>query len=329
MDEKVRKYYKHYEGQFADIIGLPRLLDIAKSKKMGWLETAIDKFAYPYGSIWRYENLANMKYLVPLRKTDYMCTIFKISRLWKKTQTITTYAVMYSHLEGKRIVHDYVAISPTYKSADGEYRHRFIPVSQLMTHRADNSEMYDDVEQMAAKQAKKGAVTFQTYSFLPDESRRKDLEESINSNRFILTFYAAEWFLEYSRLFRNRSENHITPGYHESMFGEDDIKVWNKYKDFLLDVIKSGRFSQELLKIIPKKGQKVITTELGQKLIPLTIRDVELNDDLRRAPWREMYITSHVGDLVVNGICPSMPLMNDWFFIRGMSKEMFDNTVSM
>jgi hypothetical protein len=328
MDEKVKRYYKHYESQFADIIGLESLESKAKDKKLDWLVDACKRFGYPYSSIWRYENLANMKYLVPLRKTDYICTVFKISRTWAKTQSITTYAIMYSHIDGKQVNHDYVAISPTYKSADGEYRHRFIPVQQLLNHRKQHAEMYDDVEQMIAKQAKKGNISLQTYSFLSDESKRTSLEDSINNNRFILTFYTAEWFLEYSRAYRNRSENHIAPGYHESMFGEDDIKVWNKYKDFLLDVPKSGKFSHDIIKIITKPGQTINTTELGQKLIPLTIRDVELSDDLRRAPWREMYITSHIGDLVINGICPGVPLMNDWFFIRGMSKEMFDNAVS-
>lgn len=328
MDDKIKRYYKHYESQFADIIGLPGLESKAKQKNLDWLVDSCKRFGYPYSSIWRYENLANMKYLVPLRKTDYICTVFKISRKWAKKQTITTYAIMYSHIDGKKINHDYVTISPTYKSADGEYRHRFIQVQQLINHRKQHAEMYDDVEQMIAKQAKKGNVSFQTYSFLPDDSKRTSLEDSINNNRFILTFYAAEWFLEYSRAYRNRSENHITPGYQESMFGEDDIKVWNKHKDFLLDISKSGIFSQGLYRLITKPGQNVLTTELGQKLIPLTVRDVELSDDLRRAPWREMYITSRAGDLVINGICPGAPLMNDWFFIRGMSKEMFDNAVS-
>jgi hypothetical protein len=328
MDDKIKRYYKYYENQFANIIGLPRLETIAKNKNLEWLEKAVQNFGYPWSSIWRYENLANMKYLVPLRKTDYICTVFKISRKWVKKQTITTYAVMYSHVDGRKIIHDYVAISPTYRSADGEYRHRFVPVQQLVDHRNKNVDIYDDVETMIAKQATKGEISFQTYSFLEDESKRQSLEDSINNNRFILSFYAAEWFLEYTRIYLNRSENHIAAGYHESMFGESDIKVWNKHENFLLNAEESGEFLHGLFKLVTKPGQSVNTTELGQKIIPLTVRDVELSDDLRLAPWREMYITSRAGDLVINGICPGIPLMNDWFFIRGMSKELFDNAVS-
>lgn len=77
MDEKVKRYYKHYESQFADIIGLESLESKAKDKKLDWLVDACKRFGYPYSSIWRYENLANMKYLVPLRKTDYICTVLK------------------------------------------------------------------------------------------------------------------------------------------------------------------------------------------------------------------------------------------------------------
>ena len=328
MDEKVKQYHKYYENQFSEIIGLPKLRKIAIEKKQSWLSDAVDRFDFRYSSIWRYENLATMKYLMPVRKTDFICTVFKISRLLKKIQTITSYAVMYSHVDENKIIHDYVAISPTYKSADGEYRHRFLPVSQVLKHRQDNSDIYSDVETMITEQAVKQEVSFQTYSFLPDQTNRSALDDSINNNRLILIFYAAEWFMEYTRLARGRSENHITAGYHASMFGESDVKVWDKYEDLLSDPTKSGIFFRKLVKIVPNMNQKLLISEMGQKIIPLTVRDVELSDDIRLAPWREMYITSRASDLVINGICAGVPLMNDWFFIRGMSKEMYDNAVS-
>ena len=327
MTDKLEKYYNHIEQEYSEIVGLPTLKSKSKDK---WLLEAIDKFAYTYSSVWRHENLANMRYLVAVRKTDYICTIFKISRSQKLQQVTTTYAIMYSHIDpNSKIVHDYVALSPTYRSSDGEYRHRFVPVHQIQQHRKENIDMYDDVEDLVAKQAKKGQITLQTYTYFPEnDNLEKKFDADLDLNRLVLIFYAAEWFLEYSRMISNRSENHIVYGYHQAMFGQLDQKIWDKYKEFLEDTSKAGNFYHKLIKIIPNLTQNTLTTELGQKLIPLTVRDIELSGDLRLAPWRETFITSRVGDLVINGITPGIPLMDDWYLLKAMHKETFDNKVS-
>lgn len=331
--EVLEKYYKHYEEEYAKIIGLPQLKELAKSNKNNWLLEACDNFNFPNSSIWRHENMANVKYMLTPRKSSQITTVFKIIRSDGDRSVI--YAIMYSHINDnakikQKFIHDFVALSPTYKSADGEYRHRFVPIQQIINHRKKYSDLYDSIEKFIAKQVKNNLATFQTYVYgTTIKDRKKEFNQEINLTRFVLTFYIAEWCIEFNRYIRNRSENHIVDGYHAAMFGDKDIEIWNKHKDFLEDEEKSHNFYTQLYKLEPTPGQPNLTTEAGQKLIPLTVRDVELSDDLRLDPWREMYITSHVGDLVINGRVSGLPILGDWFFISENDKMMYDNKISL
>lgn len=342
MSEKTEKtklasYYAHYEKEYGSVIGLPELSKLLQSNGFTWLRAAADKFSFAKSSIWRHENMANLKYLIVPTKIDQICTAFKITR----TST-TTYALLYSHIEEhsksskspksskssksskKRVVHDYVALSPTYKSADGEYRHRFVPVQQIVNHKKTYSELYDAVEKHLSDQVSDGSVVLE-FTVIASDNVRKVLQKDIDKSGFALTFYASEWFVEYSRARRGRSENHIVSGYHEAMFDSEDSALWAEHKDFLER--DYGKFYSKMTAISPNPNQVMLTTECGQKLVPLTVRDVEAADDIRLAPWREMYIVGRVGDLVINGITHGIPLLGDWFFVN-LSGAMFDNEIS-
>jgi hypothetical protein len=326
MEEKLAAYYRYYESEYAKIIGLADLELLAKEKNLQWLVEASKKFSYPFSSVWRHETVANIKYIMSPRKTDQICTVFKISRLRDKKQFTTTYAIMYSHL-ASNITHDYVALSPTYRSADGEYRHRFVPVRQIIQHRIDYSEHYEPVEQHLAQQAQDGLITLQTITEGLDAKQMSKFQRDIDKKRFVLMFYSAVWFPEFDRKMKNKSENHIVEGYHEAMFGPGDVQIWTNDKEFLQDPLQHAKFYNRSMNILPTPKQHIVITEAGQKIVPLTTMDVESADDIRLAPWREMYITSLVGDLIVNGICPGVPILGDWFFIKN-AVELFDNAVS-
>ena len=58
-----------------------------------------------------------------------------------------------------------------------------------------------------------------------------------------------------------------------------------------------------------------MTTLLGIKEDP---------DNIKYPPWREVYASALVGDLVINGICPGFPIYVDWFYIPTNSPEIWD-----
>src|SRR5208282_371577 len=157
MDDKLKKYYKWYETTYGEVVGLTELEKKADKEQLGWLKKAAPAFSYKYSSIWRHEVLDTLKYYAIPKKTEYICSIFKISRTGNssyiarsnekgadKVQFHTTYAFLYSSVdEAGNLKHEFVSACPTFSSADGEYRHRFISLSQYLDVRKQYATIFD------------------------------------------------------------------------------------------------------------------------------------------------------------------------------------------
>lgn len=349
---RVNAYYRWYEKQYNIIVGIDELKKTATEKNLPTISKSCDNFHTPFSSIWRHESMGNLKYIASPRKTEYIITVFKIARRNKDLQYQTSYAFLYTYIDvdiiqsfksapsskdySKFIHHEFTSFSPTYKSADGEYRHRFLPIKQLQTHRKNHINIFDDVETFAARHAKKGHIAFETATFYPELIRNNDqfktikkcLIDSIDLERFTLVLFAPIWIIELKRIIENKSENHIADGFHDAMFSKDlvdESPIWDIHEDFLTN--HSGKFFHRLIHISPSSDQETLVSECGQKFILLTVHELESMNDIRLAPWREMFIRSQVGDLVINGINPGVPIMNDWFLVA-RDKELFDNRVN-
>jgi hypothetical protein len=335
MEAKLKDYYEWYEKEYAKIINLQGAIDYADKGQIVWLKKALQQFQYRFSSIWRHEILSTMKYYVAPKKTEYICTFFKLIRPKGTREFHTTYGFLYSYWDAKKkkLEHEFVCACPTFKSADGEYRHRFMRLEQLQQTRKEYLEAFEEVEMHFMKQLKKevGVVTETLYPHaikqLSDFSKiKKQLESDINSLRLPILLYVQNWIIDYDRLMRKALENHLADGYAEAMFSEKDDKFytdWRKKYDAVYNILgaKLTRFRKD-----PKQTQSIV--EIGQKYIPLTVDDVAESQNLKYGPWRELYMASQVSDLVINGITPSFPLLDDWFFIQGLTATMFDNRVT-
>jgi hypothetical protein len=96
---------------------------------------------------------------------------------------------------------------------------------------------------------------------------------------------------------------------------EPDLdKEWTKF------MLRLQRFQKDT-------NQQYTPLEIGQKIIPLTVNQVENIGNILHSTWAEIRILSLVGDLVINGISPTFPIFGDWFFIKGSAPNMYDNYV--
>lgn len=332
MDRKIEEYYGWYEKEYAKAIDLSDASHQADKKQIAWLKKALKNFAFKFSSIWRYESLNTMRYYAITRKTEYICTAFKISRVYSKKKQMynTTYAFLYSYLgKNNKLVHDFVCTCPTFKSADGEYRHRFIPYEQIMQVHKEFLKAYEPVEEHLIDQMKNGTISLTTHSlFTPgmDTAQEKQLKQSIDKNRLPIILYAAAWIVDYARLQEGKLENHLAEGYKEAMFSPDDEDF---YRDWRRDNENEYiRLSLVLTRVRKEVKQNYLVTEIGQKFIPLTVAEVEDSQNIEYQAWREAYLSSQIGNLVINGISPSFPIFNDWFFIRSTNPALFDNKIT-
>jgi|GEM_PF-6499815 len=343
MEDKIKNYYRWYETTYASIINLKRLEDYSNQKQITWLKEAVKNFKFPYSSIWRHEILSNMRYYITPKKTEYICSSFKITRKGessiakaKDIQFRAIYSLLYSSFENDKINFEFVTSCPTYKSADGEYRHRFIKVEQMLAVHRKHISIFNEIENYFYQQIQSGDILIETHHLIPQvlfgknsdqEKIGKILSEEIDKLRLPILFYISAWFVDYLRYLDGILENHISDGYKEALFSKNDSQFYEK----LYPKGKSedrDEILHDLTRFMREEKQKTSVLEVGQKFIPLTIYDAESVDNIRLTPWKELYIANLVSDLVINGISPTFPILNDWFFLQGNSVDFWDNKIS-
>jgi hypothetical protein len=337
----IQEYYNWYEREYANVIGLGNLVKKADSEQIVGLKKLVKSFNYKYSSIWRHEVLSTLKYYIIPKKTDYICTVFKIIRKGessfkprKDVEFQTIYAFLYTSYTKKNVTHEFISSCPTFTSADGEYRHRFITLRQYLDmYQEYQKEVFDPIEEHVANQIKKKVISFISeiicpQSVLDNSEIYNQLIQSIDKLRLSIIFYITSWYIDYIRYKTNVLENHLSKGYPEAMFSGNDEKFYETNTS--LFSITKGSFDlllNRMQRFRKEPEQKFLPVEIGQKIMPLTISQVENIEDILYPNWAELRIASMVGDLVINGISPSFPIFNDWFFIKGSTVNMYDNQV--
>ncbi len=312
------KYYKWYESEYSKCVHLDTL-----AERHPQVAALAKGFEHGYSSIWRHECLANMKYFAGLRKIEYNVTALSIHRQQTKAAYRTIYGFIYSYFEKGKPVHEYVSSCPTFKSMDGEYRHRFITVHQFNESMKVNVDAFTLIREHVVKSLKDGDVTFMmhTSNTEDDDKLSKAIEKSISSAGLDLLSYCAAWLIDYNRFSNGWLENHLADGYVQAMFGKADAELQAQIVKLKVDRLALQRYKKS-------KDQRLLVLELGQKLIPLTVTEVEECENIQYTPWREAYIASLVGDLVINGAGPMFPILNDWFFVVNSTTSFYDNPVN-
>ena len=346
MDEKLKKYYKWYEETYSKIINLNKLENKIDDMQDKILKTSLKKFEYGVSSIWRHEVLSYIRYYAQIKDTEYICISFKISRVGdssilknKMNYYSTIYAIMYATYDEKnnKIIFEYVSSCPTFNSADGEYRHRFLKLDQIFNIYNENKEFFNEIEKYVINQLKNKKIIFDTNYILPndnlDKNKQKNkkildlLKKEIEKIRLKLILYMTSWIIDVNRYIEGKLDNHIAIGYKEAMFAYNDEDFYNNLLK-KIGIDKYNNIVVNLFRYLKFNDNKYSPLELGQKFIPLTIYDMESMGDAKLAPWREIYSASLVGNLVINGISPTFPIFNDWFLIQGNSPEFWSNSVS-
>jgi hypothetical protein len=331
IDDKVKKnkYYEWYEKQYSECIGLPALVKISEEKKLTWIGDAVKNFTHLYSSIWRHENLNVMKFYAIPDKTNSICAVFKARRRGESSiletrgrEYKTSYGFLYCDVDGDKIIPRFICLSSTYNSADGEYRFRFIPFEQFIYAFDLFGEIFAQVEGHVVKQIRGEELFLGFEVALPPalETMRHKIKNFIDKLRISIKLYSVLSLIDFQRYSQETIENHVADGYIGAMFSKYDKNFYNDKKISL---------NRAVFVDTVKPNYNIFShTPIGQKIIPLTVRHVEEIGKIRHAVWLELFVASHVGDLVINGICPSFPILNNWFLIQNNSKILYDNAIT-
>lgn len=313
----MEEYIKWYINEYDKICKREEVVKFVDKK---WFTEAMNKFHFMQG-IWRHESMDILRNEVIIPKNKYICTVFKLMR----NDFQISYGYLYSKF-GKKIKHEYVCCGATYKSCDGEYRKSFIKYVQIEWTKQKFPEVFSIIESHFLNLVKSETIFIKSFSYFPEsitEKQKIKFENNLNESRISIYLYILTWFTEYWKVYNKVSANHLIKGFVNTMFDDNDREVYEKV------VGKLGNHANVILSNMMTfyKDPKVLSspTVIGQKIIPINVGDLENYGDINFKPWRELFITSLVGDLVINAISPSFPILSNYFFIPSSNPELYDN----
>jgi len=210
---------------------------------------------------------------------------------------------------------EYISISPTFDSRDGEYRKRFITYETFMLAYNAFSEELSQFEDAIVEIVGENKLALHITFFPYDEKLAQEYKHS----RLLLKIFAYSLALDLWEYHTGLLLNHTNSKYKKiiNRIGGDYPKL----------IMLSKSMLQKNEKIYLNFTQPTFTTEIhcGQKIIPLYYNEIMNVEDYNLSSWREVNINKLISDLVLNYITPSFPLYGDWTYIFDSDLSLFEN----
>lgn len=322
----------HYKTQYSKILDLASIKD---KKIREYLISAWFPQASHYGRL--VNNTQRLKYIYPFSKTNNIVSCFKFTLNAGTGSGIGTspitaiYGYLYSRFINGNIEHLYVCTGPTFTSQDGEYRGRMIPWAQFARIFTENAALYSRVEEAIVRRLESAQMTYHVDFYVPDNidaipDVQLKLDKFVNEQRLAVKYHILCWIVDMHEIHTNSQPNHINPAYSKIIYQHDDI-------DLLTTIIAEVGIK----KYIVLKNQitwldlglphKDILKDIscGQKLFPVTSSEMTRINDINYPIWREIYATTMAGNMVLNLISPTFPVIGTWFYVANTDASIFDN----
>ncbi len=280
------------------------------------------------------------KLYIMLDRVDLICTVFRIK--FDTSDEIINYAYLYSspcdyfprksniNLTNDQLYHRYACFGPSLESADGEFRYRFNEPDRILNYIfADKklSALWDNLCKFIKQKIQNEDLAIFTDYFYPtfdiEHQWNIKLETDIENNEYKLNFLIITWFSELITIYNRAQQNHINELFNNILFVKKSVDlafIRRMISEYGKDII--DKFEYIVFHMTTTRFTQ--TPIFGQKIIPLSLSEVENPLNIRGEPWKEIYINNILNLLVVNVISPSFPILADWFYIKNTSKSLFD-----
>lgn len=266
-------------------------------------------------------------------KKEHICTVFNLRRSGCDKQI--NYAYLYSSFTIFGIEHWYFCTGPNLISSDGEYRGKFTKIGTIDRLKIKYSDIWDDVDNfLYSKQDTEFGENYYIKSNSLDSDNMSLFKNSINANRYANIFYIIAWLGQGFISYLGLQNKHVSKSYIDNMYNLEDYKfIGNLVTTHGIEKLKAFYAESGCVDIrydintIETQSYKYDSVKpmLGQKIIPLYVKDMECVMDKQRQAWREYYISKKVSLLVLNYICPGVPVTHDWMMIYNIDKNIFNN----
>mgnify|MGYP006133368389 CR=1 FL=1 len=319
----VQWVYETYRDQL-------RLPETEGSRKFHEFIESMDIETLPLSGTVRVMSFHIIRFGYPMRRAGYSTVAFSVrvmqpdatdptsGRTAPRThEALFAYAYWPREQEGEEP--EYICLSPTYESRDGEYRNRFLWFRQFFEGYEALDSLLSPLEQLVLELIRDGVVSINLYLYPGDGyGAREGPISYIESTRLGVKALVASFALDHNRLRDGTMENHSSKQYSAVLhilyeYCAKCFSVWDLETYRRLSVFKTG------------KEYSHHRAQCGQKIIPLTIRESLQVNDINYAPWREVWVNQRATELVINGIAPMFPIYNNWTYLDGIDRSLFEN----
>ena len=304
----------------------PRLPETEGSRKYHTFIESSSLETFPLSGARRVQSFHIIKFGYPMRRAGYITAAFT-ARVFAQGSTSRQHEAYFAYAYWPRssgreaAPPEYICLSPTFESRDGEYRHRFLWFKQFLEGYAEASSILAPIEEALLEAISEDVLGIDLLFFPVDGENRGILTAPIayaDSERLGIKALAAALAIDALQARTGTLQIHASPAYMAvvrtlydrcaGIFGAWDQSVRDR-----LSVFGTGKAGQ------PNR------TQCGQKLIPLTVRESLQVNDINFAPWREVWIGKAATDLVVNGVASMFPIYNNWTYLDGVDQSLFEN----
>jgi hypothetical protein len=226
----------------------------------------------------------------------------------------SNYAYIYWNLKDMKTP-EFICISPTYDSRDGEFRGRLIKYTLFDEIYHDNSKVFEKYESIVIKLISDGIITLdvRVFTHLADYS---EISKFIESNRIIIIAFIFALIADVNDIVVGIAMGHINNRYSEIM-----KRIYSTNEIFSSKQYTEDKKSIHALHNPSSNRYRGVT----QKITPLYLRETMQPFDINLSGWRELLVTQAVSNLVINYISPNFPLHISWMYIEGSNSLLFEN----
>lgn len=293
-----------------------------------WILDKINKMNVWASTYKRVYNTIRILFILPIDRIDNVCTVFSIQR--KGVSRSINYAYLYStrnkqHIREELYYHSYACIGPYYTSSDGEYRPRFMKYESIKRQKRKYPELWNEIEQYLIEQQESLNFTL-NYYFKEGTPRatKKQFQDDIDNSRISIDLFIMAWFAEGFLKHLGLQSGHIKSIYNKNMFSKDTSPFLDKLiSSFGFESLKKAYTDSNQV----SKSHDIynISRRVGQKIVPITPQEKLHVYDVEYPIWLEHYISSQATRLVLNNVCPGVPILYEWFVIYKANKMLFNN----
>lgn len=211
---------------------------------------------------------------------------------------------------------DFICVSPTFKSRDGEYRSRFITGKDFYEAYDDPECKLEPFEDAVLSLVQNNGLVLDLMAY-PDAFADIASRAADETRLLIMTFTVALG-LDLRYCHQNILEFHTEQKYVTVLKTILDLKP--EFHD-----IKKYHTKRRIHLFGGGGKYGDLGLKCGQKIVPMFVREIITAYDYNMSTWRELIITKAASDLALNFISPSFALFNDWFFVEGVDASLFEN----